>query len=77
MRLAEGFYGTSVDGGTTPEYCRFCFQNGAFVNPNQTLEEMIESSVQNMTQELKMPEDKARELAQSVIPTLKRWNKAS
>ena len=73
MRLADGFYDTTADGGTTLEYCRFCYEKGAFVNPNQTLEEMVESSVQNMTQELKMPEGKARELALAVIPELKRW----
>ena len=74
MRLADGFYGTTAGGGTTLEYCRFCYEEGAFVNPNQTMEEMIESSVQNMTQELKMSEESARKLALTVIPELKRWN---
>ena len=73
MRLAEGFYGVNVGGSEQYEYCKFCYEKGAFVNPNQTLEEMVEASVRNMTQELKMPEGKARELALAVIPELKRW----
>jgi hypothetical protein len=35
---------------------------------------MIAKSVENMTGELRMPESKARELAKSVIPELRRWS---
>lgn len=75
MPLGPGYYGTEQDGSETTEYCRFCFQNGAFTQPDQTVEEMIASSVENMTGELKMPTDTAQELAESFIPTLGRWKK--
>ena len=78
MPLSEtaGNLGTNADGSNTFEYCSFCFQTGAFTNPNQTLDEMIESSIENMTADLNMPTGKATELANSFIPTLRRWNKS-
>ena len=68
-----GNLGTNADGSKTDEYCSFCFQTGEFTNPTQTLEEMIESSIENMTRDLNMPPEKAAELANSFIPTLRRW----
>jgi len=65
--------GTSGDGENVSEYCIFCFKDGDFTNPNQTLDEMIQSSVENMTTDLNMPEEKAGDLAKSFIPTLRRW----
>jgi hypothetical protein len=75
MPLSETFgnLGTNADHSKTWEYCSFCFQNGGFTNPSQTLEEMIASSIENMTTDVGMPLDKATELANSFIPTLKRW----
>ena len=68
-----GNLGTNRDDSTTSEYCSFCFANGEFTNPNQTIEEMIQSSIENMTADLNMPPEKAAELANSFIPTLGRW----
>lgn len=68
-----GNLGTEADGTNNKEFCKFCYQNGAFTNPNQTLQEMIQSSIENMTNDLQMPLDKAKELANSFIPTLRRW----
>lgn len=75
MPLSEEFgnLGTNADGSTTWEYCSFCFQKGGFTNPDQTLEEMIQSSIENMTTDLGMPIEQAAKLANSFIPTLKRW----
>lgn len=75
MPLSKEFgnSGTNADGTTTDEFCVFCFANGDFTNPNQTLEEMIASSVENMTSDLQMPLERATELAYSFIPTLRRW----
>lgn len=77
MPIAEGFgnLGTEKDGSFTNEYCSFCYAGGGFVNPNQTLGEMIQSSIENMTSDLNMPQEKASELANSFIPTLSRWQK--
>ncbi|HEX8286448.1 MAG TPA: zinc ribbon domain-containing protein [Pyrinomonadaceae bacterium] len=75
MPLSKEFgnLGTNADGTTTEEYCSFCFRNGEYTNPNQTLEEMINSSIENMTADLNMPFEKASELANSFIPKLRRW----
>ena len=70
-----GNLGTNREGLTVSEYCNFCFNNGEFTNPNQTLDEMIQSSIENMTADLNMPPEKASELANSFIPALKRWRK--
>jgi len=64
--------GTSHDGSNTFEYCNFCFRAGEFTSPNQTLSEMIQSSIENMTADLNMPVERATELATSFIPTLRR-----
>ena len=78
MSLSESFgnLGTNQDGSHTFEYCAFCRENGAFVNPNQTMDQMIQSSIENMTADLNMPNAKAAELANSFIPTLNRWRKS-
>jgi len=68
-----GNLGTNADSSKTDEYCSFCFQSGEFTNPSQTLEEMINSSIENMTRDLNMPPEKAAELANSFVPKLRRW----
>jgi hypothetical protein len=68
-----GNYGSDEGGIPVSEYCMFCFKDGAFTNPDQTLDEMIASSVDNMTGDLGMPLEQATQLANSVIPSLKRW----
>ena len=75
MPLSETFgnLGTNRDGSNSFEYCAFCFKAGEFVNPNQTLGEMVQSSIENMTNDLNMPIGRATELANSFIPTLRRW----
>lgn len=75
MPLAAEFgnLGTNADGSTVSDYCLFCFKAGAFTNPAQTMEEMIQSSIENMTGDLQMPLERATELANSFIPTLRRW----
>jgi hypothetical protein len=75
MPIAKEFgnLGTNADGSNVSEYCIFCFSGGDFTNPTQTLEEMIQSSIENMTTDLQMPREQASNLANSFIPTLKRW----
>lgn len=73
MPLGDGFYGTNEDKSENHKYCKFCFLNGAFTDPNQTMEDMIQSSIENMTKDIGMPEDQAIALANTYIPKLKRW----
>ncbi len=75
MPLGEGVFGTNADGTQNQEYCTFCFQNGAFTEPNLTVDQMIAESVKHMTTKLSFSSEKAEEMSRAVIPTLKRWMK--
>lgn len=65
--------GTEKDGSKSTEYCKYCYQNGAFVNPHMTLEQMQSLVIEKMD-ENKLPED-ILEAAVTRLPHLKRWNK--
>lgn len=74
MPLGEGFFGAEADGTTqNKEFCKYCYQNGAYTQPNITLPEMIGISVKQMTRTHQMFENQARRRAETIIPTLKRW----
>ncbi len=71
----EDNFGTDHDHSKTKEFCKFCFQNGEFTDPNLTLQGMIDRSVHFMAKNLKFTTQEATELSESVIPKLKRWKK--
>lgn len=73
MPLGIGFYGTNADGTASSEYCKLCFENGTFREPNLTLDEMLGRSVANMIDEQGITPEDAEEAARNVIPNLKRW----
>jgi hypothetical protein len=66
-------FGSNANGAASVEYCVTCFTGGAFTRPGLTMERMISMSIENMTGEQKIPEDRAREMAHRIIPTLRRW----
>lgn len=70
---AAGYYGTNADGSENREYCRYCWKNGRYVEPDLTLEAMIDKSIGFMTTSFGMPREKAEELSRKYIPPLKRW----
>ena len=73
MPLGVGFFGTEADGSFSQEYCKLCYHNGAFVEPDMTLDRMLMRSIAYMTDELGYSDQKARRSAEGVIPFLKRW----
>jgi hypothetical protein len=73
MQKQEDF-GNNADKSKNSEYCRYCYQNGRFT-VNMSLEEFIEKQIQIAQEKLGMPEEKARRMAQTILPTLKRWSK--
>ena len=73
--LKEKDFGTNTDGSRSVDYCCFCFQKGKFTNEGITLEQMIEKLVEIGTKQLKMPEKMARNIAETNLPKLKRWEK--
>ncbi|MDD5109923.1 MAG: zinc ribbon domain-containing protein [Patescibacteria group bacterium] len=73
MPLDPGFFASNADGSVNREWCRFCFKDGAFTNPELTVEQMIEESVRHMTNHLGIPLEEARQRSKEMIPKLKRW----
>lgn len=73
MPLGEGFHGTNSDQSANNDYCKLCYRNGKFIQPELTVHDMIKLSINNMTTELHFPLEKAEDLANSVIPRLRRW----
>ncbi len=69
--------GTMSDGSFHSEYCNICFQKGDFTKPQLTLQQMINSSINNMVNQIGMPQEQAEQLARSFIPTLKRWSQTN
>jgi len=71
MQKPEDF-GTIADGSKNKDYCCYCFQNGKFTF-NGTFEEYKEMQVKIAVKKMNMPEDKAREMVNTVLPKLMRW----
>ena len=68
----RGDFGTNAKCTKSNEYCFHCLQNGKFLDEGTTLKEKIEKNV-GFAVQMGMPEAKAREMASSVLPKLKRW----
>ena len=75
MPLSDEFknFGTESDGSPVSEYCMFCYQNGGFTNPDQTVDEMVKSSIDFMTSNLGFSEEQATQMSNDVIRKLRRW----
>ena len=73
--LEDWFYGTEEGGVETREYCRFCYSDGKFVEPDLTVDQMVQRNLDFMTKKLKIEDAKSREFSYALIPTLKRWRK--
>lgn len=63
--------GTEKDGTKSKEYCLYCYQNGEFINPGMTLEEM-KTLVKEQMEKMKM-DTGIINLAVASLPGLKRW----
>lgn len=65
--------GTEKDGSLSHEYCKYCYQKGAFINPEMTLDEM-RSLVKTQMEKMKI-DGSIINMAVSSLPGLKRWKK--
>ncbi len=66
--------GTNEDQSKSDTYCSFCYKDGKFLDGEISLHDKIEKNVQIAVIKMGIPEEKAREMAVSIIPKLKRWN---
>ena len=73
MQKNEDF-GTNIDGSKNKEYCHFCYKEGRFTDEGITMEEKIKKNIEIATK-MGMAEEKSREMANNIIPKLKRWKK--
>lgn len=68
-------YGTEADKSKSRDYCKYCYENGAFTS-ECTMEEMIDFCIQPMVSaNADMTEEKARAMMAEFFPMLKRWRK--
>ncbi|HYF91999.1 MAG TPA: zinc ribbon domain-containing protein [Symbiobacteriaceae bacterium] len=64
--------GTEANGAKSTEYCTYCYQRGAFTQPNMSMEQMVEVCVPFMVQG-GMEKEAATKLMRETLPHLKRW----
>ena len=63
--------GTEKDGSKSHEYCIYCYQQGKFINPDMTLEQM-RLLVEKIMVERKIPSP-IIEAGLKKLPSLNRW----
>lgn len=70
--------GTEADGTPSGDYCRYCYQNGAFTAPEATMDEIIAFNLKFNEENGHPfgPREEAEKTMRSWFPTLKRWRKA-
>ena len=67
-------FGTNADGTENPDYCGWCYQNGAFTSSG--LDEIIERNVPYLRQATGYTQEEAVSFMGALLPTLKRWSSA-
>ena len=71
MPLTDDILGTNADGSTNPDYCKYCYKDGDFID-KVSMEEYIEMCSQFGAQ-AGMTNEQMKEHCQKVFPLLKRW----
>ena len=70
---SEDDFGTEADGALSDDYCTHCYQNGAFTEPNITIDGMAKVCGAIMSQLYAIPPKKAEEFSREQLSCLKRW----
>ncbi len=65
--------GTNKDGSLNGDYCKYCYENGEFID-NVTMEEYIDMGSKYGSQ-AGMTNEEMKEYCTKLFPTLKRWSK--
>jgi hypothetical protein len=72
MPLKDKNKGTEKDGSLSNLYCDLCYENGAFKDPDLTLEQMQKICIQAM-RNMHFPKFMATRIAKKQLPQLRRW----
>ncbi|TDD76977.1 zinc ribbon domain-containing protein [Flavobacterium caseinilyticum] len=70
----EALKGTEKNGLKSIDYCKYCYEDGAFKHPKMTLTEM-KNNVENQMKKLDLQENVIHE-AINILPLLKRWKES-
>lgn len=67
--------GTEAGGAPSGDYCRHCYQNGAFTAPGATMEDIIAFNLKFNEENGQPfgPREEAEKMMRSWFPTMKRW----
>ena len=76
MGETDEMYGTESNGSKSTDYCNQCYADGGFINPNVSLEEMIDMVAGVMVKDFGFSPEDAKEQCNAGLPTLKRWRTA-
>ncbi len=72
--IVKSDYGTNKDGSLNSDYCKDCFKDGEFTEPDITLNEMIiRKSKEMMEKNPDLHETIATGITTGFLPGLKRW----
>lgn len=63
--------GTEKDGSKSGKYCKYCYQHGAFTDPDMTLEKMQEIATTEMNRQ-HLPANIIQQ-SLNLLPHLERW----
>jgi hypothetical protein len=66
-------FGTDTAGYRVNQYCRFCYRDGAFSDPDLSMGEMIDRGAAILAERGIMTEPRARAFLGAVVPRLGRW----
>jgi hypothetical protein len=69
----KGGGGTEADGRKTGEYCSNCYRDGAFTEPDITLEQMQDKVTKMMKEAMHLPGFMAKHFIKT-MPKLRRWS---
>lgn len=72
MFTAPGQHGHEADGTETKDFCRWCYDDGAYTYET-TMDGMIEDCAPRMAEAMGWTVDEAASLLGAVLPTLDRW----
>ena len=74
MEKTEDF-AANADGSRNKDYCCHCYENGAFLYPEATMAQVIESCLPHVVPDVFADEETARAAMNEHFPTLKCWKK--
>ncbi len=66
-------FGTTATKVINVNYCRYCYWKGAFTEPDITMDQMIEKVAESLVKTKRVSPERAKAVAEELIPGLKRW----